>query len=346
MASDGPPDTAGTKVCPRCAEDVKAAALQCRFCDYQFAPEKVAALEGREPSSAIRSVSSDSGPVAAATAPTPNALPAAAPPPPTVSVELRDQFVNEVPPKWFLLIGGAIRWLLVLPVAKFVGIVVGALFAPIAQHPQACCGFPAEAGPLAILAASLLVPLAYIAAGTWTAPAYKRRTAVVLTVLTITSLVLDFLQAGSFGLLAVAYRNGTLSLSTLLVQVIALNVVGIVAALYIVRRWTRTSRSTSQALAERATAYNPPAGGRDRYRKIVARHVGAVLGELLLRERRCNPLERHAVALVRHRPASPELLRRAPAQRTPYHGLSERHLPLTPARRAFATDRVADRRRS
>lgn len=49
-----------TKACPRCAEDVKGAALVCRFCGYQFAPRRLAALgaehlpaEGRSPDSVI-----------------------------------------------------------------------------------------------------------------------------------------------------------------------------------------------------------------------------------------------------------------------------------------------------
>jgi uncharacterized RDD family membrane protein YckC len=48
MSSDGPADVPGTKVCPRCAEHVKSAALVCRFCQHQFAPDELAALEGRE----------------------------------------------------------------------------------------------------------------------------------------------------------------------------------------------------------------------------------------------------------------------------------------------------------
>jgi hypothetical protein len=34
-----------TKICPDCAEEVKAAARKCRFCGYRFAPEEQAQLE-------------------------------------------------------------------------------------------------------------------------------------------------------------------------------------------------------------------------------------------------------------------------------------------------------------
>ena len=34
------------KTCPRCAERIKAAALVCHFCGYEFAPQEVKKLEG------------------------------------------------------------------------------------------------------------------------------------------------------------------------------------------------------------------------------------------------------------------------------------------------------------
>ena len=34
------------KICPKCAERIKAAALVCHFCGYEFAPGEVKKLEG------------------------------------------------------------------------------------------------------------------------------------------------------------------------------------------------------------------------------------------------------------------------------------------------------------
>ena len=47
-------DSTATKVCPQCAEEVKAAAKICRFCRYEFPPTEVNALKksiGRIPCS-------------------------------------------------------------------------------------------------------------------------------------------------------------------------------------------------------------------------------------------------------------------------------------------------------
>jgi uncharacterized paraquat-inducible protein A len=43
MTANQENDPRNTKVCPRCAEKVKAAALVCRFCQYEFDPSTVRA---------------------------------------------------------------------------------------------------------------------------------------------------------------------------------------------------------------------------------------------------------------------------------------------------------------
>jgi ribosomal protein L40E len=44
MAAEHENDPRNLKVCPRCAEKVKAAALVCRFCQYEFDPSTVPAV--------------------------------------------------------------------------------------------------------------------------------------------------------------------------------------------------------------------------------------------------------------------------------------------------------------
>ena len=115
-----------------------------------------------------------------------------------------------------------VRWLLVLPTAVVVGLLVGGIFVPAVTNPTKY-GLPADAGTGALLAQSLLVPIAYIWSGTWMAPAAKFRTALVLTLLTV------------YGL-AKSYADVRVVLSPILVEALAANMVGIAVALYLARR--------------------------------------------------------------------------------------------------------------
>jgi hypothetical protein len=125
-------------------------------------------------------------------------------------------------------------WLLVLPIASVAAFVVDFLLLPFIQHPE-YYDFVPDPRSAAILAKALLLPLIYIGVSSWLAPNSKFRVAVVIAILLI-----FFYARGYWTTLPLIQ----LSPSDFLVQAIAMNAVGVVAGLFLVRRLARSKVQT------------------------------------------------------------------------------------------------------